>query len=46
MPWISRPSRRWLRRWRYDHSEGVISFWIGAVIVVVVALAVIVLLVT
>lgn len=38
MPWIKRPGRkrsggrlsRGLRRWRYDHSEGVISFCIGA----------------
>jgi hypothetical protein len=41
MPWASRPNRkdagarlrRGLRRWRYDHSEGLRSFWIGAAIV-------------
>ncbi|HKR88082.1 MAG TPA: hypothetical protein VJS38_07885 [Phenylobacterium sp.] len=42
MPWVSRPAKRsrgrlrtGLRRWRYDHSQGVIAFWIGAVVVAV-----------
>jgi hypothetical protein len=34
--------RDW-RRWAYDHSEAVVSFWIGAVIVTLVAIAAIVL---
>jgi hypothetical protein len=41
MPWTSRPDRkgagdrlrRGMRRWRYDHSESLRSFWIGAAIV-------------
>lgn len=40
MPWTSRPSRRSgarlrhdLRRWRYDHSEDLRAFWIGAIVV-------------
>lgn len=37
MPWVSRPgrkdSRRRLRRWRYDHSQGMAAFWIGAAVV-------------
>jgi hypothetical protein len=47
MPWINRPGRkrsggrlnRGLRRWRYDHSQGVISFWIGAGVVAIAVLA-------
>lgn len=43
MPWVSRPDRKRsrgrlrmdLRRWRYDHSQGVVAFWIGAVVVAV-----------
>lgn len=39
MPWVSRPGRKRsrgrLRRWRYDHSQDLISFWIGAVVVAV-----------
>jgi hypothetical protein len=51
MPWTSRPQskrsgrrlRRGLRRWRYDNSEGMISFWIGALVVAVGAVAAVVL---
>jgi|GEM_PF-3331851 hypothetical protein len=45
MPWIARPRGRKparaakLRRWRYDNSQGVVSFWIGAVIVGIAAIA-------
>lgn len=50
MPWINRPRRkrssqrmrRGLRRWLYDHSEGMVAFWIGAGVVLAAALAVIV----
>ena len=50
MPWVQRPGRkrsggrlsRGLRRWLYDHSEGMLSFWIGAGVVVVAIIAVIV----
>ena len=44
MPWITRPRGRRpahsvkLRRWRYDNSQGVVSFWIGAAIVGVAAI--------
>lgn len=38
MPWVSRSGRRRsrgrLRRWRYDHSQDLTSFWIGAGVVV------------
>lgn len=39
MPWIARQSRgkdarlRGLRRWRYDHSEQLLSLGIGASVV-------------
>lgn len=40
MPWTSRRRhtprarlRRGLRRWRYDHSEDLRAFWIGAGVV-------------
>jgi len=46
MPWISRPGRkrslgRGLRRWRYDHSQQLLAFWIGAVVIAVTAVAVV-----
>jgi hypothetical protein len=40
MPWTSRPRRNpaarvrhGVRRWRYDHSEDLRAFWIGACVV-------------
>jgi hypothetical protein len=37
MPWVSRSERKRsrgrLRRWRYDHSQDLTSFWIGAAVV-------------
>ncbi len=44
MPWVSRidrkRSRGRLRRWRYDHSQQLVAFWIGAVVVAVVVVLV------
>jgi hypothetical protein len=48
MPWTRHSRKRRpltrlrhnLRRWRYDHSEGLRSFWIGAVVVGATLLAV------
>jgi hypothetical protein len=47
MPWMQRPRRRspvarlrrWGRRWRYDHSEDLRAFWIGAAVVAATVLA-------
>ena len=45
MPWTSRrksPGARLrgdLRRWRYDHSESLRAFWIGAAVVVATLVA-------
>ena len=49
MPWVGRqehkhPRRRLragLRRWRYDHDQGLISFWIGAVVIGVAAVLIV-----
>ena len=49
MPWVNRPGRRrsighlrqGLRRWYFDHSQGLTSFWIGVGVVAVAAVVIV-----